>query len=96
VALPCQNSVIGMAGKLQTEMQLHSLNAHRYTLPHPQINAAGQITCVLQNNSLDDLHFDGQTIIATAELNATSMHSQESGEEDSSASVTKLSQNSRN
>jgi hypothetical protein len=72
-----------MADKLQTEMQLHSLNAHRYTLSHPQINAAGQLTCILQNNSLDDLHFDGQTVIATAELNATSMHSQESCEEDS-------------
>jgi hypothetical protein len=83
VALPCQNSVIGMADKLQTEMQLHSLNAHRYTLSHPQINAAGQLTCILQNNSLDDLHFDGQTVIATAELNATSMHSQDSCKEDS-------------
>jgi Reverse transcriptase (RNA-dependent DNA polymerase) len=29
------------------------------------------------------LHFDGQTVIATTELNATSVHSQESGEEDS-------------
>jgi hypothetical protein len=83
VALPCQNSVIGMADKLQTEMQLHSLNAHRYTLSHPHINTAGQLTCVLQNHSLDDLHFDGRTVIATAELNATSMHSQESGEDDS-------------
>jgi hypothetical protein len=83
MALPCQNSVIGMADKLQTEMQLHSLNAHHYTLSHPHINAAGQLTCVLQNNSLDDLHFDGQTVIATAEPNATSMHSQESSEEDS-------------
>jgi hypothetical protein len=78
VALPCQNSVTGLADKLQTEMQLHSLNAHRYMLSHPQINAAGQLTCILQNNSLDDLHFDGKTVIATAELNATSMHSQES------------------
>jgi hypothetical protein len=83
MALPCQNSVTGMADKLQKEMQLHSLNAHLYTLSHPQINAEGQLTCILKNNSLDDLHFDGQTVKATAELNATSMHSQESWEEDS-------------
>jgi hypothetical protein len=82
VALPCQNSVTGLADKLQTEMHLHSLNAHRNTLSHPHINAAGQLTCILQN-SLDDLHFDGKTVIDTAELNATSMHSQESCEEDS-------------
>jgi hypothetical protein len=50
---------------------------------HPQINAAGQHTCIQENKSLDDLHFYGKTVIATAELNETSMHSQESCEEDS-------------